>query len=164
MANIDRIRVALAGFPGAPGVMTFYSIDGPGFLNPLHAYLTVAAQNMPPNVHLQILGEGDTINDVNGDLITAWVGAEPDDIVGTGGPNYSAPTGILQHWLTATVLDGHRVKGSTFIVPTTRDLFEADGTPSAANIAQMVTAAAALLTATSPNFVVWHRQIGRAHV
>jgi hypothetical protein len=58
--------------------------------------------------------------------------------------------------LTGSVVDGRRVRGTTYIVPTVNQ-FEPGGTPLNTWVSTLQTAASAMMTSLTPNLVVWHR-------
>jgi hypothetical protein len=157
VVNIQRVRVALTGFPGAPGVSTFYALDGAAMLAPLRALYQNRRTNFPSDVRFTFETIGDIIDPLTGDLMGTWTGTNPGDVVGTDSGIYSAPSGLAVTWLTGDVLDGRRLRGRTFMVPLASDVYALDGGIGAGVLAAFVTDAAALVAAAAANFVVWHR-------
>ena len=157
MANIDRVRVALTGFPGGPGVATMYGLSGPAlfpFVVALWGHLAVV---MPPDVSIRVEPSGDTINDADGTLTGGWSIAPVTGVVGAAAGAYAAPAGACITWLTSDILDHHRVKGRTFVVPLGLANYEADGTLTSGTATGLATAGAEFVTGTAGNAVVWHR-------
>lgn len=163
MTNLSRVRVGLTGFVGGPGVATFYFLDTTTAIPSLRTFWQGLAAAMPSTVHIQVENAGDIINDVNGDLVGAW----GDDPVlasnGGAGGAYVAPAGACVSWKTETILDAHRVQGRTFVVPLAAANYEADGTLTAAIIANIQALALEFIIEQSASFVIWHRPFeGRA--
>lgn len=157
MPNISRVRVAMTGFIGAPGVMTFYCLDPVVFLPALNTFLTSLTGILPNTVYLNTEPTGDTLDSVSGALTGAWTTTAPAQVRGTVSGGYSAPVGAVVHWLTGTIIDGHRLRGKTFIVPVTASNFGSDGQLTPAAVTLLRNAATALVGSTVANFVVWHR-------
>lgn len=157
MPNIHRVRVAWTGFPGAPGVSTFYALNGTTFIPHLQIFLTGVAGQMPNDVTLQIENTGDIIEAVSGDLMGSWAGAAQTPIVGSQSGAYSAPTGAVVNWLTGDVLDGHRLRGKTFLVPLANSAYDLTGSLGAEPLGAYRDYARSLSEDYDPNFVVWHR-------
>ena len=149
--------MALTGFIGGPGVSTFYAADGPSFQGPLRAFYNAIKAEFPVDVSIRVELNGDTLDPATGILTGTWVGTDTGLVQGTDSGPYSAPVGLLAKWLTPNIADGHRVRGHTFLVPAGASQFDATGQPSPAAIGGLTAACAALVTASSPNFVVWHR-------
>jgi len=157
MTNIQRIRVALTGFVGGPGVATFYALDAPTALPSLRTLWGALAVSMPTSVSIKVLASGDTIEDTTGVLVGAWAAADAAGVVGADGSTYPAPVGACISWLTSTIFDGKRLKGRTFVVPMGGGSYQLDGTINAANITTFTNAAQAYVAAQVANALVWHR-------
>lgn len=157
MATIHRVRVGLSGFPGGPGVATFYALDGPAFLPALEVFLEGIVGVFPTDVTLRAESSGDVLNDVNGEITGSWSGMATDPHVGTHADVYAAPAGMLIHWLTGTVLDGRRLRGRTFLVPASSAVFHTDGTVTSGTLTSVQDLGAGLVADAEGNFVVWHR-------
>lgn len=157
MASLDRVRLALTGFVGGPGVCTFYAVSGSDLQTPLNNFANAMAAFMPPVVTLQVEQSGDTIEDTDGALTGSWTGAAQPAHVGSGTAEYAAPVGFCCTWLTPIVRDGHRIKGRSFIVPVGRDLFQSDGSIEPYTLVTAAAAADALVSGAGGNFRIWHR-------
>lgn len=157
MARIQRVRVALTGFPGGPGVMTFYALSGADFIAPLREFLLSVAGDMPVDVSLQIESAGDIIEATDGALVGNWTGTAQAPLVGAQAGTYSAATGYVVTWLTGAIADGSRIKGRTFVVPAAGAAFDLTGSIAAATITGQLGFARALIANSPGNFVVWHR-------
>lgn len=157
MTTIDRVRVALTGFTGAPGVCTFYSLDGPSMQGPLTTFFHDLVSILPTDVHYLVETNGDQIDAATGDLVGTWVGTTQTGGTGTQSGSYAAPVGLMCKWETGVIQDGSRVRGRTFIVPAFPSAFASDGTVESSVVSGIGTSCSNLVTATSPDFIVWHR-------
>ena len=157
MASLNRVRVVLTGFPGAPGVATFYAIGVSTFIPALHLLWENMATIMPVDVRINIPPTGDIIESSTGVLTGTWSQASTAEIVGSSAQKYAAPVGILLRWTTDTILDGRHVRGRTFVVPVTNDQFDTNGQVAAGAMANFPAPLNALVSSQSANFVIWHR-------
>lgn len=157
MGVLNRIRVRLEGFPGAPGVATFYSLDTNTIVTSLQDLWTVLATAMPPDVTIQVDSAGDQIEETTGNIVGSWAHAAQGAIVGSGGANYAAPVGIAVTWLTDGIVAGQRVKGRTFVVPTSANIFDNQGRVPQGSLNGFQAAAEAFVAAQSASFVIWSR-------
>lgn len=157
MPNIHRVRVALTGLPGLPGVSTFYATNGPDLQDPLHDFYDAIAGSLPTGLTVQVEPSGDVIDVATGTLTGTWNGASipPVACVGTG--VYAAPAGAAISWLTNTVIDGRKLRGRTYMVPLVSAEYQTDGSLRPAFLTTLTSVVASLLTATSSNFQVWGR-------
>lgn len=157
MAVINRVRASFTGFPGSPGVSTFYCLNPEAFLPLLRAFLQDFAAQIPQNVLVQVEGTGDIIDSTSGVLTGTWSAAPPTVVSGAAAGAYAAPAGICVNWVTGTVLDGHRLRGRTFMVPLGASAFDSDGSLNAVALSQFRLSAATFVTNAAADFVVWHR-------
>ena len=162
MVNISRVRTELTGFTGQPGVSTMYFLDAIPPVAAVRAFWQALTPLMPATMSAQVVNSGDIIDDSTGDLVTTWVAAAQAVVSGTGTAAYSAPSGASVQWLTSTILDSHRVRGRTFVVPIPSSQYDTDGTLVPAAVAVLESAAAGLVTAGTPTFIVWHRPLTAA--
>lgn len=157
MVALARVRVALTGFPGAPGVATFYGLDGGVLAADLQTFFSTAGTLFMSDVTIQVPPGGDVIEDTTGVITGSWTGGVFPAQHGTGAGNYAAPAGVLVEWLTATILDGKRVRGRTFIVPVSLANYTPAGQVDATVVANLTTNGNTLATFSPGNFVIWHR-------
>jgi len=160
MADIHRIRAVWSGAPGAPGISTFYTPAPPAAadLTAIWTFFNALIAGLPNTMTIQVQGTGDTVDDGTGDLTGSWTATAPSVVTGTSASGYAAPTGSCVHWTTGSVMDGRRVKGTTFIVPTVNQ-YEANGTLVGTWVTTLTTAAQTMQTALGANFMVWHRPL-----
>lgn len=159
MVELQRQRVAWTGFPGAPGVSTFYFTDAPGAQGDVTAFFTTIALSTPIDVHFQVEATGDIIDSATGTLTGTWVGTQQVPAIGANVSDYAAPVGACVEWLTAAVRNGHHVRGRTYLVPISRDTFDTDGTLQPNSIAAFLAAALALNGAQVGNLKIWSRPV-----
>lgn len=159
MTNIDRYRVSWTGFSGAPGVSTFYlASDSAVVLNPLlSTFFNAVKPYVPAAVTFGFPTVVDTLNDVDGSLVTTRAITGVASIAGTGGGNWAAPAGIMVRWVTGVVVDKHRLIGKTYLVPTSSSALDTDGTVSSAALTAIGNAATALVAGATFGLRVWHR-------
>lgn len=157
MTALARVRVALTGFPGGPGVATFYGLDGGVLSADLQTFFSTAGTLFMSNVTIQIPPGGDIIEDTTGVITGSWAGAVFPPSHGAGTGAYAAPAGVLIEWLTATILDGKRVRGRTFFVPVGTANYTADGQIVASDVVNLTANGNTLATFSPGNFVIWHR-------
>jgi hypothetical protein len=133
---------------------------------PLHDFFGVLLGLMPAGVTINMPTTGPRINPVNGDLVGSWIRASTSTMSGSAGTTYAAGVGASVRWETGVVLDGHRVRGRTYLVPLVSAIFDADGTLMFSQQALILNAALATVTAMGTNMQVWHRPstTGTPHV
>lgn len=160
MATINRYRVNWTGFTGAPGISTFYS-DGASTaaLAAIRTFFNAISTYLPPSVALDFPGSGDQLDSTTGGLVGGWTAASPAVVNGTA-PNgiFAGGTGARAVWETGTIVQGRRVKGSTFIVPLSTFGYDSNGTLTPACFTAIDNAAAAL--AAAGVLVIWSRPQG----
>lgn len=158
MTAIQRQRVVWTGFPGGPGLSTFYFADAASSQGDLHAFLTAVSGSLPNDVTLTIQPGGDVIEDTTGALTAVWAGTFQAPITPAGSViGYAAPVGMLHRWETLTIRAGSRLRGRTYLVPVRSDAYQDDGTILSAVLAGQVGAASTFVGAVTPNLLVWQR-------
>lgn len=157
MALLSRVRVALTGFPGGPGVMTFATTDVDTFIPVLKAWLIRVAVYMPADVSLHVESTGDTFESTTGLIQGTWArGVQPTYVGGSVGA-YAAPVGVVVEWLTDIHLSGRRLRGRTFVVPCTTAAFSLDGSLDAAVQVEFQAASSAFAANSAGTFTIWQR-------
>lgn len=157
MSAIQRQRAIWTGFPGAPGVSTFFFTDAAAHQAGLHTFFANISTLLPNDVTITIEANGDTIESTTGALTGGWTGVAPAVVNGSGGTTYAAPAGALVKWETGVILFGHRVRGRTFIVPVPSPYMQSDGSLTAGFLGGFNAAAVALPGAVLGNMLVWTR-------
>lgn len=157
MAVIARVRIGFDGLIGLPGVSTFYCLEPIGMIEPLKTLYTTLLLRMPLALTSQVETAGDFLEATTGTITGAWSAASTLPASGSAAGVYAAPVGLCLTWTTGTITDGKRVKGRTFVVPMSQNVYGADGSAENTNLTAIRDAAAAFQVATSGNLVVWHR-------
>ena len=163
MTQLARFRVGWSGAPGLPGLSTFYAVstavgwDPNAFNSALSTMFTVFKGQLPFAVTITFPSAVDFLEDTTGVLTSSGSVTAPPPISGSGSSVYSAPSGVVVKWQTASVLDGHRVQGKTYIVPTINTLEAANGVPNAGVLGAMQAGANAFATSQAGFFCIWHR-------
>ena len=134
-----------------------YFLDTATAVASIHTFWDALKTWLPNNVHVQVVPSGDTIEDTTGDLVGTWAADPVTEVVGVYAGAHAAPVGACADWITATILDLHRLRGRTFIVPTAQNAFQDDGTLGVDFLAALDAAQTAFVIAQDASFVVWHR-------
>ena len=161
MATIGRIRCSWQNWPGAPGVSTFFTAQPTtqGNVDGIRAFFNALAALLPSGLTITVPFQGDNIDDASGQIVGSWsVTTPPTVVTGTGAGNYAGNAGACVHWTTGGVLNGRRVKGTTFLVPLVSTAFATDGSISTSTLSTIGTAASGLVTAFGTNGRVWSRK------
>lgn len=163
MTAIQRCRVVWTGFNGSPGVSTFYGLDGVTLAPLIGQFFNGIKAIFPTGLQITVEQGGDTIEDTTGVLLGAWGTGGGAGFPGSGAGGYSAPAGEMVRWSTGIVLDGHRVRGRTFLVPIIASAYDTDGTITAAAVTELQLKSGDLVTGATGNLLIWHRpRVARA--
>lgn len=155
---LNRVRVALTGVSGLPGVATFHFGSSVTDMSALRTFWDSIKALFPNSMVISVPNAGDTINEDTGQIQGAWSGPAQTNVVGTGGVGgYLATAGAMVRWGTPQVIDGRRPIGKTFLVPAMNSVFSSSGTIAGANISTIQAAATALIVAYAGEMKVYHR-------
>ena len=124
------MNVAWQGWPGSPGVSTFYLDPTPAqaTIDSIRTFFNAFAGSLPTGLTINVPSSGDEISENTGDITGAWsVATTPSTVTGTGAGNYAGNAGAVIHWLTQGVVQNRRVRGRTFLVPLIAGAFDATG-------------------------------------
>jgi hypothetical protein len=157
MTHLNRVRVTWSNKSGLPGVSTFYFLDTATCVQSLHDFFDSFKEDLVAGTILHIDSVGDVIEDSTGVVTGSWSTQPVPDVNGTGAGAYAAPAGGVVSWKSATILDGRRLRGRTFLVPMPQSRFGDDGKILPAEVVKITAAAEALIVAQDSSFVVWHR-------
>lgn len=158
MTLMNRVRVAYTG--GAvvgPSVSTFYFAQAhTGFVSDLFTFYDSLKDRFPSILTWEIPNTGDVIDSDDGELAGVW--SDGSVSIGAGLATNQCPQGVGLRvvWNTLGTTNGRRVRGSTFFVPLDATMYGTNGLLSASR-AQWVSAAAALVTASSSQMLIWTR-------
>lgn len=156
MALIERVRVAWSGWPGEPGVSTFYCDSASTLLPLLRTFFLNWQTICPSGLVFTFPSGGEILSDTTGIVSSAWSASAPATITCTGAGNYSGRTGMVMGWTTSLVIGRHLLKGRTFFVPIVDTAYSPDGTIANGSVTSAQTAANTLVGASS-TLKIWHR-------
>ena len=171
---IGQMRVTWAGFPGGPGVSTFYfghsgvgavtSTDATNAALNLQAFFNAIKATIPTSINVSWDGIAELVYDGDGELAGSLTYTIPGSITGTGAAAYSGASGAAATWLTATIRNGRVLRGRTFIVPMSTVVYDTDGTITSTQLTTLRAAATALVASQAGanpwGFLVWGRPRG----
>lgn len=157
MTDIQRIRVAITGFPGAPGVATFFaSATDTTAVAALATYYGAVKGFHPGGVSFDIPGTGDLIDDATGTITGVWTqSGSATQTSATPANIYIAGACFRTRWVTGGIVHGRRVTGTTFLGPILASSFENDGSPLGTSLTTVRAAAVALVAAA--DLYIWSR-------
>lgn len=162
-----RHTAVWTGTVGLPGYSQFYhSITGtlPTSAQNGHtavrSFFSAIVATIPGEVSVTVDPVYQTFEDTSGELTAEnTVGTPSQVVVGTSGANYAAQVGVLVEWITGAYINGRRLRGRTYLVPTTG--FDLDGTLSAGALA-IFNDAWPWISEDQEDFRVWHRPVNGA--
>lgn len=162
--TLSRVSCAWQNFPGAPGVSHFYYGTSLGDLptqnniDAIRAFFNSLSTFLPTGLTVSVPRSGDRINDTDGKIIGTWeVPTAPATVTGAGAGNYAGNAGAVIHWLTASVVNGRRVRGRTFLVPLVATAFDPQGSLASGTVTALQNAANALVGQVDGAPSVWAR-------
>lgn len=159
--TLNRVRVAITGATGLPGVATFHFNSSTTDMGALRTFWDAVKANFPNTVTISIPNVGDQISDDSGQITGAWAGPQQTNVVGTGGVGgYLSTAGTMIRWTTPQVVNGRRPIGKTFLVPAITSQFSPSGTITSASVTAFTTAAQALVVAYAGEMKIYHRPTG----
>jgi hypothetical protein len=138
------MRVHWSGFTGSPGLSTLYFSVGTDPVTAVRNLFVGLAPLFPNTVTWSFDNSGDQLDELSGNINGSWSGTAGANVTGSAASASNAgAAGTAIRWRTAVIANGHRVKGTTFLVPTAASVWDTDGTMTAAALS---TATAALGT------------------
>lgn len=157
--TLNRVRVALTGASGLPGVSTFYFDSTTVDMTALRTFWVAVGPFMPTGVSIQVPNSGDQFNEATGLITGTWSGPAQTAVAASGGAGaYLSTAGPMIRWTPNGVVDGRRPIGKTFLVPYIAGGFSSAGGILGANVTTLTTAATNLLTAYGGSMKLWHRK------
>lgn len=162
-----RVRTVLSGWPGGPGLNTFYftttapstpAAGAPDVVARVRAFWSSIGGLFPASFSAQVQGQVDDLDPSNGQLLGTYNGGAPAQVLGSTGTSYNAyATSLLLRINSAYVTAGRRVAGRAFIGPVAAAL-DAGGIPTTLSLNTLVAGATGMLTGTTTaGAVIWHR-------
>lgn len=168
-----RVRIALTGWTGGPGLSTLYFTNGAGTLaaaqalvDGVHDWWAAHVNSFyASNVDLQIQGDVDEIDEATGNVTNTFSATAPAVINGGGASGMAPPEVMaLLHLRTGTFIAGRRVAGRMFIGPIAQGSITSAGELDSGGVANL-TAQLGYCVASVPAgnvWEVWHRPVGGA--
>jgi hypothetical protein len=165
------VRTEWSGTSGGPG-LTQLVLQGAGgvmwtpgkeqvAVNAVRSFWVALAPLLPNELTLTVSPVVDAYDTNTGKLIGSYSApTAPSPVPGTSASNYAAGAGFKVNWNTGAVINGRRVRGSTFIVPAGSNVYDGTGRILAATMTTVNTAASNLLGSLSgneTNLTVWSR-------
>lgn len=169
MASLVRITSRWDGFPGSPGYTNFYGvIAGPtggaaaqSMTDDIHGFWNTVNGYLPADVTITIVPTYQVIDDATGQITEeGTVGTPAAAVTGNYGGLVAGNAGVAINWSTGKFINGHRLKGRTYLVPFA-GCQEPNGTLALAAITAIHDSAEAMLGDHSL-FMVWHRPVNGA--
>lgn len=159
MANIKRVRCTWSGAGViGPSVSTYYfTATASGFPADLQTFFQAIKSALPDDVTITVPNAGDVIDETNGTLQNVWTDSGGSTTTGTASGAFQQGSGGRVKWLTGGIHNDRRVIGSTFLVPMASLAFTTFGIMDTASQAVIQTAASALVSAVTPDMVIWSK-------
>lgn len=157
MATLRKVLVTWSGLNGLPGLSVFYTAAADDATANLGTFFGAIKAFFPGSLSWSIPAAGDEISDVTGQLVGGWSGGTSSSTSGTGGTSYASGTGTYMQWGTATIVNGRRLKGRTFLAPMSTTQYDTDGTMNNTSVATINTAAATLVATNKLR--IFHRPL-----
>lgn len=155
MTSLFEVRVTWSGWSGGPGVSTFYGTEIAGLRSALGTFVGAIDEVIPGQIQVTVPAEGRVIDDTTGDLTGYWTDGVPINDSNALTQAMAAPAGACITWNTSGVVEGHAVRGRTFIVPLFGSAYDTDGSLVTGTLTILRDAAAAL--AASGVLHIWSR-------
>lgn len=164
MAQIKRVRCPWqGGGVVGPSVSTFYFTSGStGFPADLQTFFQAIRGGLPDDVTITVPNTGDTINDNDGTLAGVWTDSGGSTTTGLSTQGFALGAGMRVQWLTAGIRGDRRVTGTTFLVPLAGNQFDTQGFVLSSYVTIVQSAAAALVTASAGEMVIWGKPHSKA--
>jgi hypothetical protein len=144
-----------------PGVSTFHFLpDAPGVVAAVKSLFEQARNYTPGSVTWTIPNGGEVIDVATGQATSSWTQTGGGTVNGEGQNQYAAGVGGRIVWQTAGFNNGRRVRGSTFLVPMSANLYDIDGTFLPAVVIGMQSRIDTVLGSLDGDMVVWSHKAG----
>ena len=156
---LNRVRVALAGLSGLPGVCTFYFDSTVVDMGALRTLWVALAAVFPNGCTISIPNSGDQFNEGTGTITGTWSGPAQATIAGSGGTGtYAAASGVMLRWTPNGVVDGRRPIGKTYLVPAVSSCWNSTGGVVSTLQTTLNNAITTFLGAYAGGAKLWHRK------
>lgn len=158
MATLHRVRVAWSGWPGGPGVSTFYF--DPASAPPLAALKTLytsVAGICATGIVFTFENAGQDVDVSTGQAVGSWTAPSVTNAIGSGSTAYAGPAGGMISWRSGVFLGGRQIVGKTFLVPLGSNAYDTDGSVGNATVNAMNTALSTFLSSAG-SLRLWSRK------
>lgn len=163
MAQIWRVTATWSGGKIGTGFTNFFFSTGASTaqlaadaMRTFFSAVYSAGGRLPAGVTISWPAVVDTLEATNGQLTSTTPITPPVALNGSDTGPYAAVAGACATWRTGDFVNGHRVRGRTFLVPMGSLGMQNDGTIDNGVVTSIGTAGAALIAA-APEFVIWRR-------
>lgn len=131
---------------GTTSLGTPVQADADAAVARMQAWATSVKSLLPNVVSLNVQAETEEINEETGNLIGVWTSTTPTTQTGTAaaGQGWAAAAGAVVSWSTPSVRNNRRVRGRTFVVPVSNEVWDVDGTLKSVPFGTLNDAAGAL--------------------
>lgn len=157
MTNVQRVDLVWQFPNGGPGLTTLYGVNAAPVAAAAKTFFTSLASRLPVGVTVSWSGTGDNLTVEDGTLSDVYTGGTTWTVTGTGTGSWAAGVGARIRWLTGGVHGGHRVYGSTYVIPMNAFTYGSDGTLDTPALTDLQNASQALLTSATGDFVIYSR-------
>jgi len=168
-----RVRVAITGWEGGPGLSTFYftvPTQDAAAASRVAAHVRAKlngswAPQSPNAITLTTSGDVDVLNAATGVIENTLSVAAPAPIAGTGGTSWAPfSVAMLLQLRTSTFINGRRVRGRSFLSPVRASAIAAHGSLDETQRNAMQVAGEDFRTSVTAGdtWVVWHRPVNGA--
>lgn len=154
---LERLVCTWSTTAGVFGYSNFYGTAGGGAQSTFNAFWTGIKPYIPVGISVNVPNTGDTFDESTGKKTGVWGSGSTSKIDGTAAGQFSAPSGGVIRWNTNNFLNGHNVRGRTFLVPLGVICYGTNGSLLAGTVSAIQAAAQSLITTNGNVLKVWHR-------
>lgn len=170
MPSVARVRTVWSGSASAGSLSTHYfgatssvptTADIQACVDRVRDFWTALNAGILTGVTWTVQGTVDFLGDDDGVLTSSMSVTQRTGTGTLAGEPLPFQTQGLVAWTTATIFNGHRLRGHTY-VPAPAESDNAGGSPQASYVTRLGTAAAAMLATGTWSPVIWHRPVYNA--
>jgi hypothetical protein len=168
VASIIRQTAVWTGAPGLPGYTQLYheasgdpATQAQEAHNAVRGMFNEIVTLIPADITVTVSPVYQVLDEVTGEVTgEETVGTPSAAVAGGYVGNWAGQVGVLVEWTTGTYVNGHSLRGRTYLVPL-GNVSDDDGTLPAGTITT-VGAGAAWISSSGAQFGVWHRPVNDA--
>ena len=158
MANVLKYQVAWSGWPGQPGLSTFYFAPSVTDFTPVRTFFEAIKSHLVNGTQYAYPSVCDVLDVDTGKVVGVQTVTSLSPTTSTATTQqYSGATGSMVRWITNGFVNGNRVAGRTFLIPLPSTEFNTSGSIATASQTAFQAAATALITAMNPGFLIYAR-------